>query len=81
MYQNEEAHRIFNAAKGKIKMQSDKRLENLQHLANTRFAITVAAKLIYDIYVRKSIVIQPYHKQLFDVMGELFISCGSDFPK
>ncbi|CAG2194989.1 unnamed protein product [Mytilus edulis] len=81
MYQNEEAQRIFNAAKGKIKMPSNKRLENLQHLASTRFAITVAAKSIYDIYVRKCTVIQPYHKQLFDVMGELFISCGSIYPK
>lgn len=79
--QIEEANRIFIEAKDKINLPLEKRLENLQHLANTRFAVIVVANVVYNVYVKQSIKIQQWHKKLFSGMDELFKSCGTDYPK
>lgn len=77
-YRIEKASTLFVDAMDKINTDQDKCLDNLRHLSNTRFAVTVAANVIQDIFIEKTIDLKGFHTQLLKSMLDLFENCVSD---
>lgn len=72
---------MLNNACYRIKCDNDQLIENMEHLANTRFSLTVAAKYMHAVFTEKTINLETPLKRLFDVVGKLFDDCGSIWPK
>ncbi|CAC5380698.1 RNF213 [Mytilus coruscus] len=65
----------------KIQLDADDLLENMKHLSQTRFALSVAANLMYKSFIEKTVKSDTKLKRLFEAVGKLCEECGSNWPR
>ncbi|XP_076109129.1 E3 ubiquitin-protein ligase rnf213-alpha-like [Mytilus galloprovincialis] len=65
----------------KIQLDADHLLENMEHLSQTRFSLSVAANLMYKSFIEKTAKLNTKQKRLFEAVGKLCEECGSNWPR
>lgn len=65
----------------KIQLDADHLLENMEHLSQTRFSLSVAANLMYKSFIEKTAKLNTKLKRLFEAVGKLCEECGSNWPR
>lgn len=55
--------------------------ENMEHLAQTRFSLGVAANLMHKAFIEETVKLDTRLKQLFEAVGKLCETCGSNWPR
>ncbi|CAG2239384.1 RNF213 [Mytilus edulis] len=65
----------------KIQLEADHLLENMEHLSQTRFSLSVAANLMYKSFIEKTTKLNTKLKRLFEAVGKLCEECGSNWPR
>lgn len=75
------AMEMLRNASTKIKLDTDKLIENMEHLSRTRFSLSIAAKFMYKVFVEKSVAFDKRLKRLFESVEKICAECGSDWPK
>ncbi|CAG2226879.1 RNF213 [Mytilus edulis] len=60
------AMEMLRNASTKIKLDTDKLIENMEHLSRTRFSLSIAAKFMYKVFVEKAVAFDKRLKRLFE---------------
>ncbi|XP_071137105.1 E3 ubiquitin-protein ligase rnf213-alpha-like [Mytilus edulis] len=65
----------------KIQLDGDHLLENMEHLSQSRFSLSVAANLMFKTFIEKTVRSDTRLRRLFEAVGKLIEECGSSWPR